>query len=330
MRSRRRSGQTTKNELPITPIDAAPPEGSMRGRVIRAYGLFFDVRLQDEPRTLLSTVRGSVKRERRGTDLVAVGDWVWVRDIGEGDGQIDLIEPRVRALGRLARNTKDVEQVIVANLDQVIFVFSWRDPEPHRRMLDRFLVLAESREIPPVIVINKIDLDPEGDLGSRAFFADYLPLYPMHFVSVESGSGIEELRGVMTGKVSAIAGPSGVGKSTLLNRLDPDAVRQTGEISGATGKGRHTTTAAIIYEIAPGTFVADTPGIRALALQGVPPEMLPECYREFRPFLGECFYADCTHIHEPGCAVLSARDAGDISLERWESYASLRSGKTDD
>jgi ribosome biogenesis GTPase len=302
----------------------------MRGRVIRAYGLFFDVRLQDEPRTLLSTVRGSVKREKRGTDLVAVGDWVWVRDVGEGEGQIDLIEPRVRALGRLARNTKDVEQVIVANLDQVIFVFSWRDPEPHRRMLDRFLVLAESREIPPVIVINKIDLDPEGAGGARTFFSDYVSLYPVHFVSVETGVGIEELRGVLTGKVSAIAGPSGVGKSTLLNRLDPDAVRQTGEISGATGKGRHTTTAAIIYEIAPETFVADTPGIRALALQGVPPEMLPECYPEFRPYLDQCFYADCTHIHEPGCAVLSARDSGDISLERWESYASLRSGKVDD
>jgi ribosome biogenesis GTPase len=302
----------------------------MRGRVTRAYGLFFDVRLSDEDRTLLCTVRGSVKRHRRGTDLVAVGDWVWVRDVGEGEGQIDAVEPRVRSLGRLARHTRDVEQVVVANLDQVLFVFSWREPEPHPRLLDRFLILAESREIPAHIVINKIDLDPEGERNAREFFSAYLPLYPMHFVSVETGYGIDELRDVLTGKVSAIAGPSGVGKSSLLNLLDPDLQRKIGEISEATGKGRHTTTAAVMDEIAPNTFVADTPGIRALALQGVPPEMLPECFPEFRPYLGECFYADCTHIHEPGCAVLAARDAGDISLMRWESYALLRTGAVDD
>lgn len=330
MRTHRRSGQTPNVEMQPNVTGAAPPEGAMRGRVIRAYGLFFDVRLSESGRTLLCTVRGSVKRAKRGTDLVAVGDWVWVRDVGEGEGQIDLIEPRVRSLGRLARHTRDVEQVIVANLDQVLFVFAWREPEPHPRMLDRFLILAESREIPAIIVINKIDLDPDGERNAREFFRDYLPLYPMHFVSVESGYGIEELRAVLAGKVSAIAGPSGVGKSSLLNMLDPDSHRQIGEISEATGKGRHTTTAAIMYEIAPETFVADTPGIRALALQGVPPELLPECFPEFRPYLGECFYADCTHIHEPGCAVIAARDVGDISPERWKSYASLRSGKSDD
>jgi ribosome biogenesis GTPase len=323
-------GRASNSELQAQSTDFVPGEGAMRGRVTRAYGLFFDVRLSGADRTLLSTVRGSVKREKRGTDLVAVGDWVWVRDVGEGEGQIDAVEPRVRSLGRLARHTRDVEQVIVANLDQVLFVFAWREPEPHPRMLDRFLILAESRAIPAHIVINKIDLDPDGERNAREFFKEYLPLYPMHFVSVQSGYGINELRDALSSKVSAIAGPSGVGKSSLLNLLDPDLHRQIGEISEATGKGRHTTTAAIMYEIAANTFVADTPGIRALALQGVPPELLPECFPEFRPYLGECFYADCTHIHEPGCAVIAAREAGDISLERWESYASLRSGRSED
>jgi ribosome biogenesis GTPase len=298
--------------------------------VTRAYGLWFDVRLETDDRTLMSTVRGSAKRERRGTDLVAVGDWVWVRDVGEGEGQIVLIEPRSQSLGRLARHTRDVEQVIVANLDQVMFVFAWRDPEPHPRMLDRFLILAESRDIPSIIVINKIDLDPLGEAPAREFFKNYLPLYPVYFVSVQGERGLAELRAEMSGKVSAIAGPSGVGKSSLLNALDPANVRDVGEISDATGKGRHTTTAAVLHEIAAGTFVADTPGIRALALQGVPPELLPECFPEFRPFLGFCFYADCTHIHEPGCAVISARDEGDISQERWASYAALQSGNSDD
>lgn len=330
MRERRRRGTTAKDAPRERRGSDTPAADAMRGRVTRAYGLWFDVRLETDDRTLMSTVRGSAKRERKGTDLVAVGDWVWVRDVGEGEGQIDLVEPRSRSLGRLARHTRDVEQVIVANLDQVIFVFAWRDPEPHPRMLDRFLVLAESREIPSIIVINKIDLDPLGEAPAREYFKDYLPLYPFYFVSVQSEKGLAELRGEMTGKVSAIAGPSGVGKSSLLNALDPAISRGVGEISEATGKGRHTTTASVLYEIAPHTFVADTPGIRALALQGVPPELLPECYPEFRPYLGDCFYADCTHIHEPGCAVIAARDKGDISPERWASYRSLRSGETAD
>lgn len=302
----------------------------MPGIITRAYGLWYDVRLHDEDRILMSTVRGSVKRHKRGTDLVAVGDRVWVRDVGEGEGQIVAIEPRVRALSRLARHTRDVEQVILANPDQALFLFAWREPEPHVRMLDRFLVLAESRGLPAIIGLNKID-DPAEDLEpAQRFLADYSAIYPIHFLSAKTGFGVEELRASLAGKITVIAGPSGVGKSSLLNRIDPRLTQHIGEISDSTGKGRHTTTSTVLFEIAPDTFVADTPGIRALALQGVPPEMLPECFPEFRPFLGNCFYADCTHLHEPGCAIMEARDAGEISLARWESYASLRSGNTED
>ena len=298
----------------------------MRGIVVRAYGKYFDVHLEAEDRVLLCTVRGAIKRVRRGTDLVAVGDYVWVRDAGEGEGQIDFIEPRVRSLARLARHTNDVEQVILANPDQALFMFAWKEPEPHTRMLDRFLVLAESRGLPSIIGINKVDLDTAGHPGIDAFIADYVPIYPVITLSATEEIGLDEVRRLLDGKVTVVAGPSGVGKSSLLNALHPEGERQIGEISDATGKGRHTTTATVLHEIAPDTFVADTPGIRALALQGVDPEMLPECFPEFRPYLGHCFYADCTHIHEPGCAVLAARDAGDISPNRWESYASLRSG----
>jgi len=302
----------------------------MAGIVTRAYGLWFDVRLRDEERTLMSTVRGSVKRHRRGTDLVAVGDRVWVRDVGEGEGQIVAIEPRERALSRLARHTRDVEQVILANPDQALFLFAWREPEPHLRMLDRFLVLAESRGLPAIIGFNKID-DPERDLEpARTFLVDYLPIYPVRFFSVQTGFGLDQVRADLDGKVTVVAGPSAVGKSSLLNRLDPSISQQIGEISEATGKGRHTTTSTILFEIGPGTFVADTPGIRALALQGVAPEELPDCFPEFRPFVGNCFYADCTHLHEPGCAVMEARDEGLVSRARWESYASLRTGSGDE
>ena len=331
MPPRRKSPEHRTKSTPIeleSPF--TPPVDAMAGIIIRAYGLWFDVRLREEERVLMSTVRGSIKRHRRGTDLVAVGDRVWVRDVGEGEGQIVAIEPRVRSLSRLARLTRDVEHVILANPDQALFLFAWKEPAPHLRMLDRFLVLAESRGLPAIIGLNKID-DAEHDLEpARQFLADYAPLYPLHFVSAKTGFGVDALRADLDGKITVIAGPSGVGKSSLLNRIHPAITQHIGDLSDSTGKGRHTTTSTVLFEIGPDTFVADTPGIRALALQGVAPEDLPACYPEFRPFLGQCFYADCTHIHEPGCGVLEARDEGVISQARWFSYSVLRTGREDE
>jgi ribosome biogenesis GTPase len=330
--SARTRAQPAKDQQPVSPETI--PSTALPGIVTRAYGKFFDVELRDEPRTLLSTAKGTLKRERRRTDLIAPGDRVWVTDVGEGEGLIEAVEPRERALARLARHTQDVEQVILANPDQVFFVFAVREPEPHRRMLDRFLVLAESRELPVSIVINKIDLDVPSPDGSgpplaRAIFGDYEPIYPVRYVSVVTGQGLDEVRGALEGKITAVAGPSGVGKSSLLNKFDPGGERAIGEISAATGKGRHTTSATILRRIGLNTYVADTPGIRALALHGVAPEELDQCFPEFRPFLGQCAYFDCTHVHEPGCAVIEAVDAGQISRERFESYVSLRRGDHD-
>lgn len=306
----------------------------MPGVVVRAFGKFFSVHLRDEPRTLLSTVKGSLRRERLRTDLVAVGDRVWVTDVGEGEGQIEAVEPRRSVLARLARRTKDVEQVILANPDQALFLFSVRNPEPHVRMLDRFLVLAESRGLPAIIGINKIDLD-EGGPGeartlARALFADYESIYPVVYLSAKSGDGVDALRQRLSGNVTVIAGPSGAGKSSLLNRLDPERERTIGAISDATGKGRHTTTAAELYRIDADTYVADTPGIRALALHGVASDDLDFYFPEFEPYLGRCFYPDCTHVHEPGCAVRDAVESGSVSVRRYDSYVSLRRGETAD
>jgi ribosome biogenesis GTPase len=304
-------------------------EAALPGLVIRAYGKFFDVKLRDEARLLLSTIKGTLKRDRRKTDLVAVGDRVWVVDVGEDEGQIEAIEPRTRVLARPARNTEDVEQVVLANPDQVLFVFSVREPDPHRRMLDRFLILAEYAGLPARVCINKLDLDlinPGGEPLSRSIFGDYESIYPVHYVSTQSGAGTGELRNALEGTISVIAGPSGVGKSSLLNALDPDNQRAVGIVSTATGKGRHTTTATVLYHLDQNTYVADTPGIRALAMHGVPLEALDRCFPEFRPYLGSCFYADCTHLHEPGCPVRDALKAGAFSPRRYESYAALRRG----
>jgi ribosome biogenesis GTPase len=306
------------------------------GVVIRAYGKFYDVAVGGRSEPLLCTVKGTLKRERRRTDLVAVGDRVRVQDLGDGEGQIEAVEPRQRALKRLARQTDDVEQVILANPDQALFLFSVREPTPHRRMLDRFLVLAESEGLPALIGVNKMDRDgPDPASGApslgRATFGDYEPVYPVHYLSVTTGQGFPELRAALRGRTTAVAGPSGVGKSSLLNALHPEGERAVATVSEATGKGRHTTTATRLYRLAadPPTFVADTPGIRALALHGVALDELDGCFPELRPYLGGCFYPDCTHLHEPGCAVRDALAQGAIPPARYESYASLRRGDTE-
>jgi ribosome biogenesis GTPase len=259
-----------------------------------------------------------------------------VTDVGQGEGRIESVEPRTSTLSRLARQTNDVEQIILANLDQALFVFAVRDPEPHLRLLDRFLVMAESRQLPSLVGVNKMDLEHTG-AGSesslaRSMFGHYEKIYPVYYLSAKTSQGIDELRQALNGNITAVAGPSGVGKSSLLNVLDPTRARLVGDISAATGKGRHTTTATVLHRI-PGetqTFVADTPGIRALSLQGVGPDELDQFFPEMRPFLGECRFADCSHLSEPGCAVLAAVDAGEIGRERYESYASLRIGDLPD
>jgi ribosome biogenesis GTPase len=317
----------------VSAANAERPVGvaasALPGVVVRAYGKFFDVQLRDEDRVLLSTVKGTLKRERRRTDLVAVGDRVWVVDVGEGEGQIEAVEPRRRVLARPARNTEDVEQVILANPDQVLLTFAVRHPEPHRRMLDRFLVLAEFAGLPAIIGVNKMDLDtvgPDGVPLSKSIFGDYEKVYPVLYLSAKTKQGFDDLRDVLAGKITPVAGPSGVGKSSLLNDLDPEGRRAIAEISAATGKGRHTTTATQLYRLDPDTFIADTPGIRALAMHGVPPDELDRCFPELRPWLGDCFYSDCTHLHEPDCAVREALEQGKIAPQRYESYAALRRG----
>ena len=299
----------------------------LAGTVVKAYGKWYEVALDGDERILLSSPKGLLKRERRGTDLIAVGDRVTVTDVGDNEGRIESIEPRTSVLARLARKTRDTEQVLVANPDQALFIFSSREPIPHPRMLDRFLVLAESRELPARVALNKADLVREGD---PEIFTELRSIYPVHDVSVHTGEGLDELRTHLTGKITVVAGPSGVGKSSLVNALIPGRAQATALVSDATGKGRHTTTAAQLFRMDADSFIADTPGIRSLVLQGVEMADLPHYYPEFRPFLGSCRFNNCTHVMEPGCAIQAAVEGGAISRTRFESYCSLRRGDTDD
>jgi ribosome biogenesis GTPase len=300
-----------------------PAGTELYGTIIRGYGLYFDVMTDDG--LLRCTLRGTLKRERRKTDVAAVGDRVRARlttpEADPPEGVIEEILPRKRVLSRLARGTDDVEQVILANPDQLVAVFAIHEPEPHPRLVDRFLLLAEARELAAVLCVNKVDLAEPGEVerfGEPFRKAGY-PIVP---TSAKLEHGLDALWEVLQGKISAFAGPSGVGKSSLLNALAPERAEQQriGEISQATGKGRHTTTWTTLFKIAPDTYVADTPGIRQLGLWGVNFDELDTLYPEFRPYLGECYYADCRHLNEPGCAVRAAVEEGHIHPDRYESY----------
>jgi ribosome biogenesis GTPase len=305
----------------------APPEGSIPGLVVRSHGLWHEVVPAGEQEPVIATVRGQLKRHRRGTDVVAVGDRVWISRLPDNEAVIEHVEPRTRTLGRTARHTRDVEQVILANPDQVLFVFSIHQPEPHLRMLDRFIILAELQEIPIRIVVTKMDLDGlDGAIPARDLFADHARVFPVHYISTVTGEGMDDLRTALDNQVSAVAGPSGVGKSSLLNTLDPDTDRETSAVSTATGKGRHTTVGARLHQLDATTFVADTPGMRAIAMRAVPSDKLDWCFREFRPYLGRCYYQDCMHVSEPGCAVRDAVERDDIAASRYASYVALRQG----
>jgi ribosome biogenesis GTPase / thiamine phosphate phosphatase len=297
------------------------------GVIVRSYGLHVDV--STEAGLLRCTLRGMLKRERRKTDPAAVGDRVRATlttpDDDPPQGVIEEILPRVRSLSRLARGSTDSEQVILANPDQLVAVFALHDPEPHARMIDRFLLLAEARGIDPIICVNKIDL---GDMAEiDAFFEPYrMAGYPVVPTSALENIGIDELRKRLHGKITAFAGPSGVGKSSLLNKIIPELEERTGDISTATGKGKHTTTWTTLFQIDENTYVADTPGMRQLGLWGIDYDNLDELFPEFRPYIGECYYGDCRHIDEPDCAVLDALSAGKIHPDRYDSYTRLLTG----
>jgi len=312
-------------EVRLPSMNEMQPGAELSGVIVRGYGLYYDV--ATEAGLLRCTLRGALKRPRRGTDPAAVGDRVRATlttpETDPPEGVIEAILPRERTLSRLARGTADVEQVIVANPDQLVAVFAIHEPEPHPRLVDRFLLIAEARGLDAVLCINKIDLAAPGDV--TRFTEPYrVAGYPIVETSVRTGAGMDALRARLDGKVSAFAGPSGVGKSSLLNALAPERqAERTGSISRATGKGRHTTTWTTLFRIGPDTYVADTPGIRALQLWGVHLDELDQLYPEFRPFLGECYYADCRHLNEPGCAVRAAVETGAIHPDRYESYCSF-------
>lgn len=292
------------------------------GRVLRSQGLHNQVRdesgavYQCATRRLLKTLATDQRH------VVIAGDVVWFRPEGDGEGMIERVEPRH---GVLSRTSRGRQHVLVANVDQMLIVTSAAEPRLKPNLIDRFLVSAEKSRIRPIICINKIDLIEPADL--LPLVGVYAQLgYEVQLVSAATGFGIDRLRNRVAGAESVITGQSGVGKSSLLNAIEPNLGLRVQSISAETQKGKHTTTTAELLPLSIGGFIVDTPGIRQFQLWDVIPEEVAGFFRDLRPYVSQCRFPDCTHTHEDHCAVKDAVADGWIDTRRYESYVQIQSG----
>ncbi len=281
----------------------------MEGIILRALSGFYDV--MTDPAAELVRCRARGKFRHQGISPL-VGDRVEITLLENQTGMVDKILPRKNFFQRPA----------VANMDQMIIIASKAIPETDPFLIDRVISLAEKRSCEPVIVVNKCDLEPGEELAELYRRCGFTALTG----SAETGLGGEELRQASAGKVNGFTGISGVGKSSLRNRLEPGFHIQTGEISQALGRGRHTTRHIELYRLSNGAVIADTPGFSSFDSdqgEAVKKEELAETFREFRPYLGDCRFVGCAHVKEKGCAVRKAVKAGEIPQSRHDSYVRL-------
>jgi ribosome biogenesis GTPase len=256
---------------------------------------------------------------------LSIGDRVKLRRIDDNSGLIEEILPRKSALSRKDAGSSDkkvIQQTLLANLDQVVLVFSVAHPEPHFGMLDRYLVICESAELHPIICLNKIDLPHSPEVEEAAALYSSIG-YTVLWTSTRIEESIETLRSVLRDHTTLFTGPSGVGKSSLVNAIEPGMAIRTGLVSDATGKGKHTTSGSQLYPLSGGGWLADSAGIRELAAWNVAEDEVADCFVEFRPFIGKCTYSDCLHIDEDGCAIRHAVEDGLINERRYKSYVRI-------
>ncbi|MEZ6060282.1 MAG: ribosome small subunit-dependent GTPase A [Planctomycetaceae bacterium] len=292
------------------------------GRVTSFIGLNCRVQCDDDGRTYECTVRGVLRSLARDSrNVVVTGDRVLFRQEGDDyQGVIERIEPRH---GILSRSSQGREHMLVTNIDQVLIVASAAEPDLKTNLIDRYLLMAERHEIKAVICINKADLVDGVSLQGVAGMYGRLG-YPVVLSSTVDGRGIDQLRRLLAGRETAVSGQSGVGKSSLLNAVDPTLELDTSDVSDWSSKGQHTTRRARLLPISDGGWVADTPGIRQFELWDIGLEEIDGYYIEFRSFIPYCRFANCSHTHETHCGIKDAVEAGLISPVRYNSYVRLR------
>lgn len=295
------------------------------GRVLAVQGLHSTVEAEDgavfscATRRLLKTMATDERH------VVAAGDFVMFRPVTADEGIIERVEPRKTTLSRATRGR---QQIIVTNVDQVLIVASAAEPYLKPNLIDRLLISAHKTGLEPLVCINKIDLVEPASLASLVGVYSQMG-YRVLLLSATTGFGIERLRCALAGRASVVAGQSGVGKSSLLNAVDPSLVLRTGAVSAESQKGRHTTTTARLWPLSSGGYVVDTPGIRQFQLWDVIPAEVAGFFRDIRPYINHCRFPNCTHTHETGCAVKNAVADGWLDLRRYESYCHLFAGEMD-
>lgn len=291
------------------------------GLVVRSTAGFVDVLIDGE--RVQARMRGRLKNRPNLTDLCVIGDRVLVEKLDESSRVVVEVLPRRSRFSRRQPGRGPMrEDVLVANLDQLLVTFCHGEPLLRRRLLDRFLVVAEQQGAHATIVINKSDLAASPDMPWRELYRSLG--YQVLDVSATTGDGIAALARALEGRISAFVGPSGVGKSSLVNRIVPELELETATLSQRHGKGRHTTRVATLHSLPSGGFLADTPGIRELGTWELPRDELDRCFPELQGFRDRCAFRRCSHVHEPDCEVIAALRAGEIDRERYESYVRLR------
>ena len=299
----------------------------MKGRVFKSTGLWYEVVDENHDRHQCR-LRGKIKlKGMKTSNPVAVGDFVefYLEDNMDRTGVITGILPRTNYLIRKATRTSRQSHILASNVDQAILMATHAFPKTSLGFIDRFLVTAESFRIPVIILFNKGDLlnKDEKDL-IRQIMEVYESIgYPCHLISVQENTGMVNFHQAIKNKTSLLAGHSGVGKSSLLNKIVPGIDQKIADVSGFANKGVHTTTFAEMFEVEPGTHIIDTPGIKELGLSEISQEELGHYFPEMRELLGHCKFHNCRHIHEPGCAILQSVEEGTIAQTRYDSYLSM-------
>lgn len=303
----------------------------MHGLIIKNTGSWYTVKT-DDGRIVESKVKGNFRLKGiRSTSPVAVGDYVDIIMNAEGTALISAIDDRKNYIIRKASNLSKQSQIIAANLDQALLIITIKQPETSTTFIDRFLAGAEAYRVPVVLVFNKTDLLNDDERRYQQQMVELYETigYPCIEISAETGMGIDQLQTLLKQKVTLVSGNSGVGKSTLINAIIPHADQRTAEISNAHGTGMHTTTFSEMIELAEGGYLIDTPGIKGFGTFDIEREELTSYFKEIFEFSKDCKFNNCTHTHEPGCAVIQAVENHYISVSRYQSYLNMLEDKDD-